>query len=580
MRSNQQSAISNQPAVFPITRDHGDHARSRRLWTTGLLLVLSMLPAVAQNPPGLATRIKSGSSLLGTPCTSSGGNSDFYIQTSVGVFYCKAGAWQQLQDSGGSSAHNLLSSTHSDTTAASAVRGDGIFGIGATPTWQRLAHPATTGGYFKWNGTDEVASSGAASGTGACASHNWVSTLNPDASPGCTQLALADITAIAADSVAQNASGASAAPAAVAIPNCPSDGAHSLVYSTSSHTWTCSTISGGSGVAVQPIVTKTSGYTVTTSDFSALNAFVFTCTGTCDVTLPASAPSTNGQFVSIKNQGATSIFIMPNGLNLDSTIAPLLLPPKYNVIIWTDAANYFSGSKAALGVQSSRRFSAIQGGNAALIAIGNTVTTAVSTLAATSATSTEGFFDAMATAGTTNSAADTVESPGLWGIASNTSNARWSGRFGMDDGAAGVTNIRAFLGLTDTACSTASMFGASSADALNCHGLFFRCSSSASDTNWMAVTGKNGSSGVTAVSTGVACNTSNHTFAIQEHGGNTAYFYVDGVFKVCIGSDTGCTSAGTHYPAFAAARSVAGITTLNAAAKTAHFFWLQAESDL
>jgi hypothetical protein len=63
-------------------------------------------------------------------------------------------------------AHNLLSASHGDTTAAAAVRGDGVFAIGATPTWQRLAHSAATGGYFKWNGTDIVASTGAASGTG------------------------------------------------------------------------------------------------------------------------------------------------------------------------------------------------------------------------------------------------------------------------------------------------------------------------------------------------------------------------------------------------------------------------------
>lgn len=83
--------------------------------------------------------------------------------------------------------HNLLSSTHSDTTAASAVRGDGIFAIGATPTWQRLAHPSVTGGYFKWNGTDVVASTQAASGTGACGANQFVTGTNADASPSCAQ---------------------------------------------------------------------------------------------------------------------------------------------------------------------------------------------------------------------------------------------------------------------------------------------------------------------------------------------------------------------------------------------------------
>lgn len=82
-------------------------------------------------------------------------------------------------------AHNLLSATHGDTTAAAAVRGDGIFAIGATPTWQRLAHSTATGGYFKWNGTDIVASTGAAAGTGSC-TNQVVTSENADAGPTCT----------------------------------------------------------------------------------------------------------------------------------------------------------------------------------------------------------------------------------------------------------------------------------------------------------------------------------------------------------------------------------------------------------
>jgi hypothetical protein len=86
--------------------------------------------------------------------------------------------------SGGGS-HNLLSSMHSDTTAASAVRGDGIFAIGATPTWQRVARPTATGGYFKWNGTDIVASTGAAAGAGSC-TNQVVTATSADAAPTCT----------------------------------------------------------------------------------------------------------------------------------------------------------------------------------------------------------------------------------------------------------------------------------------------------------------------------------------------------------------------------------------------------------
>lgn len=42
------------------------------------------------------------------------------------------------------SAHNLLSATHGDTTAAAAVRGDIITAQGASPTWSRLAVGAAT----------------------------------------------------------------------------------------------------------------------------------------------------------------------------------------------------------------------------------------------------------------------------------------------------------------------------------------------------------------------------------------------------------------------------------------------------
>ena len=98
--------------------------------------------------------------------------------------------------SGGGS-HNVLSATHSDSTASAAVRGGAIFAIGATPKWEQVAHSSTTGGYWKWNGTDVVASTGAASGTGtptAC-TNQFVSgfTLAADGAPTstCTTLTAA-----------------------------------------------------------------------------------------------------------------------------------------------------------------------------------------------------------------------------------------------------------------------------------------------------------------------------------------------------------------------------------------------------
>jgi hypothetical protein len=105
-----------------------------------------------------------------------------------------------------SSAHNLLSATHSDTTTASATRGDGLFAVGATPTWQRVAKPSVTGGYFKWNGTDIVASTGAASGTGSC-TNQAVTALTTDAAPTCTTLTSAYVnTSIAQTGVDINTS--------------------------------------------------------------------------------------------------------------------------------------------------------------------------------------------------------------------------------------------------------------------------------------------------------------------------------------------------------------------------------------
>lgn len=54
-----------------------------------------------------------------------------------------------------SSAHNILSSTHSDTTAASVVRGDIITGQAATPLWKRLA-VGTSKQVVSTDGTDVV----------------------------------------------------------------------------------------------------------------------------------------------------------------------------------------------------------------------------------------------------------------------------------------------------------------------------------------------------------------------------------------------------------------------------------------
>ena len=69
-------------------------------------------------------------------------------------------AWQDCSDAG-SAAHNLLSATHSDTTAASVVRGDILIGD-ATPKWVRL--PKGTNGHVLTMGANDPAWSAAAGG--------------------------------------------------------------------------------------------------------------------------------------------------------------------------------------------------------------------------------------------------------------------------------------------------------------------------------------------------------------------------------------------------------------------------------
>ena len=89
-------------------------------------------------------------------------------------------------------AHNLLSATHGDTTVTAAVRGSIIY-ANLTPAWTALG-VQTANKYPKWDGTDLVPSSGAASGTGAC-TNQFPRTLNADAVPSCATVEKADAAA-------------------------------------------------------------------------------------------------------------------------------------------------------------------------------------------------------------------------------------------------------------------------------------------------------------------------------------------------------------------------------------------------
>lgn len=93
-----------------------------------------------------------------------------------------------------SGSHALLSTSHSDVTAAAVARGSGIFGIGATPKWTKVA-TTTTGHYFLRNSNGDIIESAlGAGGTGSCTSQ-FVTGLNSDAAPTCETPGTEDVSA-------------------------------------------------------------------------------------------------------------------------------------------------------------------------------------------------------------------------------------------------------------------------------------------------------------------------------------------------------------------------------------------------
>lgn len=123
-------------------------------------------------------------------CTTGGGSALALCRDS-------GAAWVALGDGGGGGGpHDILSATHSDTTAAAVTRGGIVLGVGATPKWTLHTLP-TTGKYLKSDGTEWTDSTLAASGIGACGANTWVSTLNGDAAPGCTQPAFTNVSGAA-----------------------------------------------------------------------------------------------------------------------------------------------------------------------------------------------------------------------------------------------------------------------------------------------------------------------------------------------------------------------------------------------
>jgi hypothetical protein len=162
------------------------------------------------------------------------------------------------------------------------------------------------------------------------------------------------------------------------------------------------------------------------------------------------------------------------------------------------------------------------GGSQSTIGIGSNFSTS-GTSGYVAGTSTESVMQSFATATTLNADANWFYSGG--GTMTLNYDITWKGRFGYDNGAAGVTNTRAVVGMhTGASGFNTNAFPISADTGLT--GLFFRCSSSVPDTNWTAVT-YNGTTQHTSASS-IPCSTTKHTFKIVYTAGVSAAFSIDG----------------------------------------------------
>jgi len=75
-------------------------------------------------------------------------NDDMYANTDGST------TWQIIGGASSAAAHNLLSTTHLDATAASVARGSLIIAHDASPTWQRVDHPGGINWYLRSNAAD------------------------------------------------------------------------------------------------------------------------------------------------------------------------------------------------------------------------------------------------------------------------------------------------------------------------------------------------------------------------------------------------------------------------------------------
>lgn len=187
-------------------------------------------------------------------------------------------------------------------------------------------------------------------------------------------------------------------------------------------------------------------------------------------------------------------------------------------------------------------------------------TASTGTAAQVAATASDSVGETLATSSSINS----TGSIGHNGLGWRTGrNVRYWSYSGIDD----TTTVRAWFGFTDRAIAT--QLG--SDDPASGNFAMFRYSTAAGDTNWMCAV-KDGSS-ISATSSGVAIDTSNHFFEIQEDVTSVNYkFYIDNALV--------CTKASNLPSASTNLRWLTGIQTLAASAVRKVFWaWVVARTD-
>lgn len=139
---------------------------------------------------------------------------------------------------------------------------------------------------------------------------------------------------------------ASATAAWASVPNC-GDSSHGLAYNTTTHAFSCQSITGAAGSPTFPINPQTTTYQVLAADFTACKV-ISVASGTFTATLVASGSQpTNGQCLWLFNYGSGVVTISRSGQNLNGGTGTLSLPagsataPSAAFIV-SDGTNYFA----------------------------------------------------------------------------------------------------------------------------------------------------------------------------------------------------------------------------------------------